>query len=237
MNKCFVFFHVGDDVVLPKMLVDSIRWSNPDAKIIFCTDVNTPEISHVDERIEVLGDRGHLMTYRLEAFSKCGIDGPAIYLDTDMLVIKPIEPATLLAGAQIAMCRRSFNLEMPFNGSFRNLDFREYDKKPLGFVYPIVACCTVTSSSGVWGGVLERLLRLSPKFHSWYGDQEALKRLSEDDSNGRRGGVAYLPESIYGCLPEALSFLPNAAIVHFKGARKVGMGSAYAEMRAKFARC
>lgn len=230
MRHTFVFFHVGNDVSTPTMLVESIRWTNPNARIIFCTDVYTPDIEQVDERIEVEGNRSQLMTYRLKAFADCGADEPAIYLDTDMLVIRAIDPATLLDGREIAMCRRSFNVADPFNGNFRNLDFREYDQKPIGEVYPYVACCTVTDNSAIWKTLLDLLLTLNPKFHLWYGDQEALKRFAAT----RLDRVKDLPESIFGCLPEERKHLPGAAIVHFKGAsRKSIMSSFHSQMRAQ----
>lgn len=121
----FVFFHVGEDISTPKMLVDSIRWTNPDARIIFCTNAATPDIPQVNERLEVPGDPALLMTYRLKAFAHCGVTDPAIYLDTDMLVLRALAPSQLLGERTIAMCRRSFNTTELFNSNFRNLDFRE----------------------------------------------------------------------------------------------------------------
>jgi hypothetical protein len=230
MRKLFVFFHVGDDVAIPTMLVDSIRWSNPDAGIIFCTDLETPEIRGVDQRVEVVGDRSRLMTYRLKAFASCGLDEPAMYLDTDMLMVKPVNPATLLGTSRIAMCRRSFNIQTPFNGRFRNLDFLEYDRQPMGDVYPFLACCTVTRDAKIWGELLEILSGLDEKFHLWYGDQEALKIFARDVAYDRRSELSFLPESVFGCLPEEGDFVPNAAIIHFKGARKSALAPAYKQI-------
>jgi hypothetical protein len=175
------------------------------------------------------------MTYRLNAFAKCGLDAPAMYLDTDMLMVKPVDPASLLGNSKIAMCRRSFNIDSPFNGSFRGLDFLEYDRKPLGSVYPFVACCTVTRDAKVWGELLELLLGLDRKFHLWYGDQEALKRFVRDGEDHRRSECAFIPESIFGCLPEETKFLPNAAIIHFKGIRKSAMASVHKKIRNRYA--
>jgi len=229
MNKSFVFFHVGDDASTPTMLVDSIRWSNPDAEIIFCTDEGTPDISGVDKRVKVNGDRSLLMTYRLKAFANCEAEGPAVYLDTDMLVIRAIDPVRMLGAGELALCHRSFNNNSAFNGNFRGLDFREYDQMPLGVVYPYVACCTVTREPRLWQTLLDLLLQLNPKFHHWYGDQEAMKRYAAD--HGDR--ITALPESVYGCLPEARDHLASASILHFKGPRKPAMAQAHAQIRAQ----
>jgi hypothetical protein len=216
----FVFFHVGDNVELPSMLVDSINWSNPDSTIVFCTDEYTPEIKGVSRRVEITGDRDRLMTYRLAAFARSGVEQPAIYLDTDMLVLKELNPAELLGGCNIAMCRRFFSLDAPFNGNFGGLDFREYDQKPLGQIYPYVACCTITRDASLWHSLHQILLDLDPKFHIWYGDQEALREFAKKNAESTRP----LSEEIFGCLPEEVSHLSKASIIHFKGAaRKAAM--------------
>jgi len=226
----FVFFHVGHDTTLPSMLVDSIRWTNRSATILFCTDAATPDIEGVDRRIEVPGDRKTLMTYRLDAFSRCGLEYPAIYLDTDMLVTREIRPIELLGTAKIAMCQRFFSRDAAFNGNFRGLDFREYDQQPLGKVYPYVACCTVTENAKVWSSLLAILVNLHPKFHLWYGDQEAMRHFAQQHSDWVLG----LPEHTYGCLPEANEYVQRAAIIHFKGpARKPLMQTVHEQLRAR----
>jgi hypothetical protein len=224
----FVFFHVGDDITIPSMLAKSIRWSNPDSVIVFCTDKKTPNIAGVSRRVEIDGDRSKLMTYRLEAFAKCGVAGAAIYLDTDMLVLRQIHPRAILGNQKIAMCQRNFSRDAGFNGNFRNLDFREYHGRPLGEVYPYVACCTITKTPAIWAD-LEAILRtLNPKFHLWYGDQEALRIYAERQPQS----IVPLPERIYGCLPEANEHVSTAAILHFKGPARKPFMKAYHERMA-----
>ena len=230
MKPIFVFFHVGDDVTLPSMLVDSIRWTQPNAQIVFCTDHLTPHIPLVDMRIEIAGDRNLLMTYRLRAFASARLSQPAMYLDTDMLVVRPLDPANLLNSGSIAMCRRTFNCDSPFNGNFKGLDFKEYDRRPLGYVYPYVACCTITPTSDTWSDLHDLLQTLHPKFHDWYGDQEALKRFAENRSKG----IVELPETLYGCLPEQRDHLNDASIIHFKGpSRKARMRAFHTQLRTQ----
>ena len=43
MKATFVFFHVGENSDQPQMLVNSIRLTNRDADIIFCSNESTPE--------------------------------------------------------------------------------------------------------------------------------------------------------------------------------------------------
>ena len=89
------------------------------------------------------------MSYRLKAFSDIKLEKPALYLDTDMLVLKKFHQMKLLE-IKNNYGKRSFNLNGAFIGNFRGLDFMEYDKQPLGLVYPYVACATISKNWEIW---------------------------------------------------------------------------------------
>lgn len=231
MRRTYVFFFVGSDVSQPQMLVDSISMVDSDAEIVHCSDAETPTILGVTRRVEVSGDRRKLMTYRLKAFSESAIDRPAIYVDTDMLCVRPIDAAQLSRDCPVRFCSRQFAVNAAFNGRFGGLDFMEYDQKPLGAVYPFVACATVAPSSTTWARLHALLLDLDPKFAVWYGDQEAMKRYAVLHSITVAHG---LPETQYGCLPEQTAYVPHAFLVHFKGAARKGlMVSFYETLKAR----
>ncbi len=215
----FCFFHVGEDTHQPSMLVDSIRATNPGSEIILCTDDATPEVAGITKRIEVNCDRAHLMTARLTAFAAAGIETPAIYLDTDMLVMKPVSPPGLLQGKNFLFCRRSFETDAAFHGVQRGLKFLEYDRQPIGRVFPYLACATITPNWQVWHQLLEILAALDEKYHAWYGDQEAMKILANNTPSDRYGTIN---ESEYGCLPDQFHLVHGASILHFKGAERKG---------------
>jgi len=230
-RNVYVFFFVGDDVSQPQMLVDTIRWVDPNSEVVHCADAGTPHIAGVSRRAEVKGDRARLMTYRLKAFAESGVDRPAIYVDTDMLCLRAIDSVALSRQYPVRFCSRQFAVDAPFNGRFRGMDFTEYDKQPLGVVYPYVACATVTPDAGVWGVLGAVLDRIEPKFSIWYGDQEAIKRFcSLKGINPSHG----LPETLFGCLPEYSNLIGEAYLLHYKGpSRKALMSDQYATMRRK----
>jgi hypothetical protein len=91
----FVFLQVGNDPNV-ELMVDSIKISNPYSKIIQCSDLDTNKIKGVSEVFRISSDTNNLMTFRLEAFAKLNLNEPAIYLDSDMLVLKKINIADLL---------------------------------------------------------------------------------------------------------------------------------------------
>ena len=219
----FVFLQVGNDPRV-EMMVNSINLTNPNARIIQCSDPNTKKIGGVTDIFRLGSDSTNLMTFRLEAFTYLKLTEPAIYLDTDMLILTEIFINQFLQDTEVALCQRSFGRDTLLNTRFRNMDLSEYANKTLGQVYPILACFTATKSHEFWKACLLNLWKLDKKFHWWYGDQEAMRNIA---SNGDFN-IRYLAESDVACLPEYANDHPNATGIHFKGAsRKSQMENFY----------
>lgn len=216
MKERFVFFHVGEDLSFPRMLVKSIHTSNPGAEVIQCTDLITPKVDGVYRCHRIDGNRDNLMTFRLAAFSALQLDQTAIYLDTDMLVVKPFSPTSLLGRHDVMLCLREFDRESPHSGSQRGVHFPEHQNRPLGEVYPYLACATIARNSNIWRDLLEILHTLDDRFHRWYGDQEAMKIWAGQQEKD----VAGLPESRFACLPEQREYIKESLILHFKGSSR-----------------
>lgn len=211
----FVFFHVGDDVSMPAQLVDSIQKTNPGAEIVMCTDSATPALEGV-RRFECEVDRECLMLSRWEAYAGLNLEGPAVYLDTDMIVRGFINAPALLGEKSFVFLSRSFDRMIPFNGQQRGLDFSEHDQRPIGSVYPILGCFVITRSGADWEMLHGDYERLSDKYKRWYGDQEVLR-----DAVGKLKAQQFnlVEESMFACLPEH-AHAHNPLIVHYKGNRK-----------------
>lgn len=210
----FAFLHVGDDPVV-EMLVQSIQRHNPDARLIQCTDHFTGRVTGTTDIYRHDGDTSNLMTFRLDAFTGLRLYEPAIYLDTDMLVLTELNSEDILAGADVACCERSFGRDALLNTSFRGMDLSEYDNMTMGEVYPILAAFTVTRTFDFWAACAERLLALEDKFHFWYGDQEAMR----DMARLNRFNLRLIPESVFACLPE-FAQRTSPKLLHFKGAQR-----------------
>lgn len=210
--SAFVFFHVGDDLTQPTRLVRSLNKSNPDAEIIMATDPDTPKLEGVTHRIEIIGDRSKIMLMRLAGFAAVQAQKPALYLDTDMEVLEKIDVEELLGNKEAMLCRRSFQRDALFNVNLRGMDFTEYKGMILDQVYPYLACATITRTWEPWGVMVKMMDFINPKFHLWYGDQEALRLYAKTEEVGE------LKEQEYACLPEYISH--DVKIVHYKGGRK-----------------
>lgn len=222
-----VFLHVGDNTTLPTILAHSIRAQNPNARIIQCTDPDTPAVKGADEVRRFDGDTGRLMVCRLECFSRLGLTEPAIYLDTDMICVAPLDPETFLDGFDAAVCERNyeggkmFRIDHPHPDlTRRGWTFPEHAGKTLFETFPFVACATITVDHRFWDDCLEALLELEEKYHVWYGDQEAIRRVVD----GGCHKIAKIPEDRFGHLPGSPDPEDGEPVfLHFKGAERKQM--------------
>lgn len=207
--------HVGAELDTPQMMVDSIRLTNKSPFIIQCSDLNTKKVNGVNEVFRLPVDTSKLMTARLELFQGLKLSEPAIYLDTDMLVIRSIPVEDIVGDRRFAVCRRVFDRQTPFNQEMRGQVFDEYARLPLGAVFPFLACTTITKDSSFWFMCNRVLDYLDPKYKTWYGDQEAIKHVVHQH---RPDEFEFLPEDIFACLPEYTgSIRSKHSILHFKG--------------------
>ncbi len=224
----FCFFHIGQRIEEPQMLVNSIKKFNPNSEIICCTDRFSPVIQGA-HRLEFDGNPKELMLFRVNAFANSQIMEPTIYLDTDMLCGQFIKFDGQENQEDILLCERSFDGEKLFNGNFLGLNFNEYDKKPLGQVYPYLACATITRNALIWNEIAYLCEGLPQKFKTWYGDQEALKIFVKNT----RYQLGFIQENQWACLPEYSRFCDDIKFMHFKGVRKKLMKNFYDNLMAE----
>ncbi len=214
----FVFFHVGADITMPTKMVSSLKAVMPDAEVVMCTDEATPEIEGVNLFKRSQGNYQQLMYWRMRAFAEARITRPAMYIDTDMLFVLPVNPEALLAEREVVFCRRSFDREAKFNGLQRDGMFKHYDGIPLGTLYPYLGCATVTKNYHAWKAMALLMGFMDQNLRSWYGDQEALKVYSHMLYPEL---VGEMQELDYACLPDKAPEGHVPHILHFKGqARK-----------------
>ena len=214
----FVFFHVGADIAFPSKMVASLKAVMPDAHVTMCTDDATPKVEGVDDYKYSKGDPAQMMYWRTRAFAEAKITQPAMYIDTDMLFVLPVDPAAVLGEREIVFCRRSFDRDAGFNGEQRGGVFKKYHGIPLGTLYPYLGCMTMTSNYHAWKCMAILMGFMDEPLRKWYGDQEALKVYSHMLLPELVGEIE---ESEYACLPDRR--LPNQVpkVLHYKGpARK-----------------
>ena len=102
----FVFHHSGYDNTLPSLLVQSISKTNPNSTVVQISDTQTRKVHGVTEHIQFKTTESILSKQRCEMYAKLDINEPAIYLDADILVIKPITEAEIFGLADVVLCQR-----------------------------------------------------------------------------------------------------------------------------------
>lgn len=242
MSMNVVFFHVGEDIQQPTQMVQSLRLCDPTARVIQCTDSCSVVIPGVNQTVRLAyPSEGKFMIERIQAFSLCNLNEPAIYIDTDMLWLKKINIEESLGSRVVLLCQRSFFKDDSFNTALKRklknpqtgviaevtLTYEEHSGKTVFEVFPYIACFTVAASSAFWFEILDVLRGLPQKYRDWYGDQEALRIFVErTDLAGRLG---FVPESVVACLPEftGLSKSSPPCLLHFKGAKRKNLMTAF----------
>ena len=209
MTNHFIFFHVGD-ITLPSLLVKTIRKFNPDSKIHFLTDKITNDINGVDETFRLDLDRNFIMLSRYEIFSKYKFTDPALYIDTDMLLLRPID-IDIFSDKDVYLCKRENGCNKIFNHNFNGLDFIEYKDKMIGDIYPFIGCFIYTKNYKFWEDCYCRYLKLDDKFKIWYGDQEVLREVYKS----REYTFGTINENLISALPEH-SDPDKTFFAHFK---------------------
>jgi len=209
-----VFMHVGPDVGPPEILVRSVRRHNPEMRIIQVTDQQSVEVAGVDEVVRTPRRHNNPMLFRMECFAALPVLDETWFLDTDMIVRRPLE--FIGEPTPVAVCRRDFGRDDLINPNFRGMDFREMTGQTFGQRYPYLGCATRLETQQFWIDALADMLALPPKFHNWYGDQDAIRNVVDSG----RYPVGFLPERDYACLPEYEHPQAPPLISHYKGQRK-----------------
>jgi len=214
----FVFFHVGEDVSMPAKMVQSLKAVMPDSRVIMCTEIKSTIPEGVDDVSYSEGNAEELMEWRLRAFARVRLTSPAMYIDTDMLFVLPVDPAAILGDKEIAFCRRDFDRDAAFNGEQRGGMFRRWAGIPLGTLFPYLACATVTKDYHPWHAMSMLMTLMDKERRTWYGDQEALRVYSHMLHPYLVGEFS---EAQYACLPDKRREGDVPHILHYKGpARK-----------------
>ena len=227
----FVFFHVGTDLSLPSFLIKSIRKTNPGSTVTQLSDTSSPQLTDTDRIYRYEFSHQAMMMARAEAYANLPASGAMrVFLDTDMLVVNEITPAMFSTAADIYLCRRYFDKEKLVNVNFRGMAMAEYSGVTLDIAWPYLGCFLATRSQHCLQIIYQSMKKMAPKYQNWYGDQIALKELS----NRSDIKLASLSENHFGHLSDGLAETMQGVInksiyiLHFKGNRKSRLGEFYA---------
>jgi hypothetical protein len=217
--KRIVFFWVGEDVGLPSLLVASIRRHLPGTlEVVQLSNPQTPKVHGITRHVALELSQS-LMVARLEAYSSLAIAEPTLYLDSDMLVVRPFDlPA--LAPNEIGVTPRKERDDGLLQESGQQRLFPEFEGRTLREVMPYIYSFVYTRSEIVFARQLELLRTMSAPLQAWFGDQVTLKDVLERPPFVAREFNADIYNRTVKTMAEyhaACTAADAPCILHFKG--------------------
>lgn len=174
LKKQFAFFWIGDDISIPKCLVQSIRHIyHEDAFIYQLSDIKTPHIEGVNKTIRKILPK-EMMLARLSAYCEIKNIEPVCFLDADSLVINKFDLPSL-NDFKGGLVERKDRISV-INHNYPEY-YPEFMGKTLHDVMPIYFGLIVTQDKGIlFKKLLASAKNLPDRFHRWYGDQFSIAK-------------------------------------------------------------
>ena len=198
-----IFYHIGPDVSMPRMLAESIRKTghNP----VFLTDNKTAGIEGCEtHRFGFTGE--NVVWKRMLCYAEYNQEG--IYLDSDMMVMKNLEPIMAL-DFDVCLTRQDRKVVDP-NGVCIS-DIMNYNG---GFA--------IVRNPNYWPHIVMKIQEMNDEAQHWWGDQLAMMALVDVYK------TLILPCSLYNFTPskheDMQKDMSDKWMIHFKGKRKPWMG-------------
>lgn len=215
MTIDFTFFHVGDDLTLPKMLCESIKATNPNSNIIQLTDKRTPILSElVTKFLRIDGNKDNLMFLRSKAYQAYKIENPTLFVDTDMLVIKEINVNQIFENKKYIFLERYYDGQI--NPEYlKHHKLEQYNGKTWKEFCPYLGCFIGAKDQKLLKEIHKNYNNLDHHYRKWNGDQMALIETFKNSNE-----INLVSEKFYANpLKDDVEF-NNIFILHFKGALK-----------------
>jgi hypothetical protein len=201
------FVHVGENGLLPRIMVAAARRVMPAARIVHLTDECTAPVAGADEIIRRPYDGEHLMTFRLAHFA--GLNPcNAVFLDTDVMVQKDLAPL--------------FEWEFDVALTVRENRVMDPDGVDVAVDMPYNTGVMLSKPGGwdFWREAARHCELLPEKRRRWWGDQDAVKAVADTIPLC----VLDLPCAVYNHSPnEETEDVSGRHVVHYKGFRKPWM--------------
>ena len=212
--KNIAFVSIGDKSHnCADLLVKSIKKTNSNCRIIQISNKEDRNISDIDEKIIFDFKSATFMFNRLESqIAVLEKFGPTIFLDTDMLVNKDLSAIfDRLLNNDIVFTQRKNNFYI--NDTFQNIKFPEFTNKTVNEVMPFNGGFLGVSNIAVQKKLLQIYLELPSKFHYWYGDQVALKKIYD----AKEFKISLLDSNYNYNVKDISNYDKKICVYHFKG--------------------
>jgi len=201
------------------ILVKSIKKNNSNCRIIQVSTKKDRGVIGVNEKLIFDFKLATLMLNRLESqIIIVKKYGPTVFLDSDMLVNKDLSGVfKLLKKNDLIFTTRKNNFYL--NDTFFNsehgipIKFPEFTNKTINEVMPYNAGFIGASNISALEKLLHICSKLSSKFHYWYGDQIALKKIYDS----KEFKISVLNSNYNHNVKDISNYEKNICVYHFKG--------------------
>lgn len=213
------FFWVGQDVTIPTLLCRSIRSAfGPDFNIHQLSDLMTPKVEGVTHHRKMKLSP-HIMVARLESYAALDIKEPTLFLDADMLVLRPFDLPPL-ADNEVGVTPRSARDTLVISNRIVAM-YPEFADKTTAQVMPYIYSFVYVRSQILFLRQLVALRKLPKRYHRWYGDQITLKNEMDASSRfaARNFDVNTYNRTVrsIGEFTDVLASPQPVVLAHFKG--------------------
>ena len=222
--KNIAFVSIGDESHnCADLLVKSIKKTNSNCRIIQISNKEDRNISDIDEKIIFDFKSATFMFNRLESqIAVLEKFGPTIFLDTDMLVNKDLSAIfDRLLNNDIVFTQRKNNYYI--NDTFQNIKFPEFTNKTINEVMPYNGGFIGAGNISALKKLLQTYSELPSKFHWWFGDQIALKKIYD----AKKFKILVLDSNYNYSVKDLSNYEKKICIYHFKGRLKKLMNPFY----------
>ena len=218
MNFSFIYLY-GSNTQMGEKISYSIKKNHPSSKIIQITNFSEKKISGVDyvERFHFSNDTimYDFIKSQIKIIKKYG---PTVFLDADMLIIKPIDKFFSDKKFDFSITKRSLEYNNRYiNPKLHKENFPELIGKKWGDIMPYNAGIYYCNKAESLDYMLSVFNSMSKNFYKWYGDQIALKELVKS----KKFKINFFEGEVYNYTPKS-SFedFTKKKVLHFKGKTK-----------------
>ena len=201
------------------ILVKSIRKNNSNCRIIQISTEKDRNVIGTDEKLIFDFKSATFMLNRLE--SQIVIVekyGPTVFLDSDMLVNKDLnEVFNLLKKNDLIITERKNNFSVLDTFFIKehgaSIKFPEFTNKTINEVMPYNGGFIGAGNTSVLKKLLQLYSDLPSKFHFWFGDQVALKKIYD----AKEFKILVLDSNYNYSVKDISNYDKNICVFHFKG--------------------
>ena len=218
INFAFIHYY-QENTIMGKMLSHSIKSFYPKNRIISITGEDQPLVPNTDFNEIWKFSKQNIMfdciSAQLNIVQKYG---PTIFLDADMMIIKPIDKFLTIDLYEMSLTQRSEKTKKKYlNNEAHKYKFPKLINKTFGETMPYNAGIYFCKNTNTLEYMVDSFNDMPKEYFQWYGDQIALNQLVKNKSFE----IRLFKDSVFNFTPKNIDEdIEEKHVLHFKGKRR-----------------